>query len=142
MVLPADKWPYGVKYLPFNPIIIEGWEQKRFKCFFSYIHLDIFHSHHSLWSHWVTIILSYMIFTVFFQEVDFNVIQLTLNLLNFLNRIIHLPFLGLSIIIFGDIKMRIWFWSACLVKLRRCADRLSSILVAKTNHCHFLQDTG
>ena len=37
---------------------------------------------------------------------------LTLNLLNFLNGIIQLPFLDLSIIIFRDIKMITWSWSA------------------------------
>ena len=37
--------------------------------------------------------------------------SLTLNLLNFLNGIIHLPFLDLSIIIFKDTKMRSWSWS-------------------------------
>ena len=42
-----------------------------------------------------------------------NSIKLSfLNLLNFLNGIIHLPFLELSIIIFRDIKMRTWKWSA------------------------------
>ena len=35
----------------------------------------------------------------------------TLNLLNFLKGITHLPFLELSIIIFTDIKMRNWRWS-------------------------------
>ena len=39
-------------------------------------------------------------------------ISLTFNLLNFVNGIIHLSFLGLSIIIFRDIKMRTWSWSA------------------------------
>ena len=33
---------------------------------------------------------------------------LTLNLVNFLNGIVHLPFLELSIINFGDIKLRNW----------------------------------
>ena len=37
---------------------------------------------------------------------------LTLTLLNFLNGIIQLPFLELSIIIFKDIKMRTWSWPA------------------------------
>ena len=37
---------------------------------------------------------------------------LTLSMLNFLNGIIHLPFLALSIIILRDIKMRTWSLSA------------------------------
>ena len=37
---------------------------------------------------------------------------LTLNLLNFLNGIIHLQFLALPIIIFRDVKMKNWSWSA------------------------------
>ena len=37
---------------------------------------------------------------------------LTLNLLNFIDVIIHLPVLELSIIIIRDIKSRTWSWSA------------------------------
>ena len=37
---------------------------------------------------------------------------LTLNLLNFLNWIIHLPFLELYIIMLRDIKTKTWSWSA------------------------------
>ena len=37
---------------------------------------------------------------------------LTLNLLNFLNGIIHLPVLEMSIINFRNIKMRTWSWTA------------------------------
>ena len=36
---------------------------------------------------------------------------LTLTMPNFLNGIIHLPFLALSIIIFRDIKMKTWTWT-------------------------------
>ena len=39
-------------------------------------------------------------------------LYLTINLLNSLNGIIHLPFLGLSIFIFRDIEMKTWNWSA------------------------------
>ena len=39
-------------------------------------------------------------------------IRLTLNLINFLNRLVNLPFLELSIINFGDIKLLILRWSA------------------------------
>ena len=41
---------------------------------------------------------------------------LTINLPNYLNVIIHLTFLEPSIIIFRDIKMRTWSWSATSVK--------------------------
>ena len=45
------------------------------------------------------------------SESDWNC-PLTINLLNFLNEIIQFPFLELTIIIFRDIKMRSWSWSA------------------------------
>ena len=66
--------------------------------------------------------------------------NLTLIMPNFLNGIIHLPFLALSIIIFRDIKMKTWSWSASLhilfvrklivCKSPRC---LSKLFVFKLN---------
>ena len=38
--------------------------------------------------------------------------SLTLNLLNLWNGVVQLSFLEPSIVNFGDIKMRIWSWSA------------------------------
>ena len=63
---------------------------------------------------------------VSFWKEDFS--DITLTMPNFINGIIHLPFLALSIIIFRDIKMRTLSWSA------------NSILVAKANHFWFWQD--
>ena len=43
-------------------------------------------------------------------------LYLLLNLPNFLNGLVHLPVLELSIINVGDIKMKIWIWSANSIK--------------------------
>ena len=45
------------------------------------------------------------------DEAKNALIKLTLNLLNFLNEIIHFPFLKLFIIIFRNIKIGNWNWS-------------------------------
>ena len=39
------------------------------------------------------------------KKTKFDILTRSLNLLNFLNGVIHLPFLELSIIIFRDIKI-------------------------------------
>ena len=52
----------------------------------------------------------------------------------FLNGIIHLPLLELSIIIFRETKMRLWKWPANSYTAWSC-----SILVAKANHIWFQQ---
>ena len=55
-------------------------------------------------------------------------IMLTLNLLNFLNKIIHLPFLELSIIIFTDIKLKTWSLSASSVEPSRTAKKWQRLI--------------
>ena len=47
-----------------------------------------------------------------FTDVHTRNVCLTFFLLNFSNGIIHLPFLDLSFIIFRDIKIKTWLWSA------------------------------
>ena len=65
----------------------------------------------------------------------FKVHILTLNLLNFLYGIIHLPFFGTVYYHFRNIKMKIWSWSAL-------APPVCSILVTKSYHFGFQQDKG
>ena len=70
---------------------------------------------------------------------------LALNLLYFLNRKNQLSLLEQSIIIFRDIKMTTWSWSAYsieLVRLHRLAGwpGCTCILVAKANDFPFQQD--
>ena len=45
-------------------LYLEGWKQKRSKCFFTYIHLDLFRSHHSI----CTNCLSFCLISFFFTE--------------------------------------------------------------------------
>ena len=49
-------------------------------------------------------------FKIWLATVHGIIIILTLSLLNFLNRLVHLLFLELSISVFWDIKMTIWSW--------------------------------
>ena len=44
-----------VRYLQCKHYLYEGWEWKSFKCFFTYIHLDLFQSHSSKCSTWLYI---------------------------------------------------------------------------------------
>ena len=69
-------------------------------------------------------------------------LTLTLNLLNYLNGILHLKFLELSIVIFKDIKITTWNWSATvqsLIRLHESVGWPGSILVAKVNQFQFQQ---
>ena len=79
------------------------------------------------------------------QELNLSkdlIYSLTLNLPSFLNGIIHLPFLALSVII---LYIGIWLGQPTvksLVRLHGCADLSDSILVANANHFRFQQDKG
>ena len=55
------------------------------------------------------------------------IFKLTLNLLNFLNGLVHFPFLELSIVIFRNIKMRTWIWSANSIEPGQTAQMCRSI---------------
>ena len=77
----------------------------------------------------------------------YSILELTLiNLVNFLNGIIHLLCLEMSIINFRDIKMRTCRLSQqivqSLVRLHRCTGWPGSILVAKADYFRFRQDKG
>ena len=63
-----------------------------------------------------------------------NSLLLTLNLLKFLNGLVYLPFLEQFIIIFRDIKIKIWPWSANSIGPGQAA-QMRSILVARA--CYF-----
>ena len=68
-----------------------------------------------------------------------------LNLLNFLNGIIHIPFLELPIKSFKEVKMLTWSWSANSIESGQTAQicRLAWLYTgAKTNHFWFKQDKG
>ena len=43
-------FPKFNKYLPTSHVYIEGWERKMSKCFFTYIHLELYRSHPSIYS--------------------------------------------------------------------------------------------
>ena len=99
----------SVKILFYLPQF-EGWEQKRSKYFFTYINLDLFCFHPSTCFvfqilhklpvlQWYTMVLCYCMWCL-----SLHACSLTLNLLNFFNGIILLPFFKLSIIIFRGIK--------------------------------------
>ena len=62
--------------------------------------MNLFHLHYDEYKYLETLTLSLSVTSEQGQP------ALTLNLLNYLNGIIHLPFLGLSIIIIRNIKMR------------------------------------
>ena len=91
-----------------------------------------------------------MIFLIAMIRVTFMVAMVmdrTLILLNFLNGLIFLPFLEVSILNFGDFKMRNWCcscqqyraWSDCTDEQAGLA---GSVLMAKVNHCQFQQGEG
>ena len=70
---------------------------------------------------------------------------LTLNLLDFLNEIIHISFLALSITIFRDIKMKNWSWSANSIEPGQSAQmgRLAGLYPGgKAYHFWLQQDKG
>ena len=69
--------------------------------------------------------------------------NLTLNLPNFLNGIIHLPSLALSIFILGISRRKLEVGLPTvsnLVRLHGCAGWPGNILVAKTDHFWFWRD--
>ena len=61
---------------------------------------------------------------------------LTLIMPNYLNGIIHLTFLALSVIILRNIKMKTWSWPANSIEPGQTA------LVTKANHFRSWQDKG
>ena len=68
-----------------------------------------------------------------------NIPKVTINLVNYLNELVHLPFLELSIINFGDNQdknssQQYRSWSNCILI---SADWPGSILVAKVNYFWF-----
>ena len=72
---------------------------------------------------------SILITNIRFLEV---ICMLTLNLLNFLNGLFHLPVLELSITVFGYIKMRIWSWSANSIELGQTHSTANDIKPGQT----------
>ena len=71
---------------------------------------------------YLLVILTGFLFTEFHQYDNKN--SLTLNRLNFINGIIHRPFLEMSITIFRGIKMRTWSWSANSIEPDQTAQNL------------------
>ena len=76
------------------------------------------------------------------MQIQQNFIHFHLNKSSqFLNGLVRLPFLELSIVHFGEIKVRIRSWpanSVDLVRLHGCAGWPGSTLVAKANLSHLV----